>query len=139
MEDRRTSGIGWEAAAFALLVAAALFLPAAAPAGARTLTRARAEHAARHAVLQHPSYRQIDARSPLQVRACWRVSPRAALCALYVTVPSPCALDPEAELCAQALWQRRWLVEVRREAGGSLAARIVRITSQPAPAAPGPA
>ena len=120
---------------FALL-AAALLLPA--PASARALTRARVEHAARHAVLQHPSYRQIGAaRSRLEVRSCRRVSPRAAMCSLSVTVPSPCALDPHAMLCAQALWQRRWLVEVRREAGGSLAARVVRITSNPAPAAPG--
>jgi hypothetical protein len=137
MARRRTSRIAWKAAVFALLGAATLWL-ATASAGARGLTLARAEHAARQTVLQHPSYRQIGtARSPLATRDCWRVSARTARCSLFVVVPSPCALDPQAELCAQARWQRRWLVEVKRDAGGSVAARVVRISSSPAPAAPG--
>jgi hypothetical protein len=131
MEARRTSRVAWKLAPLALLAALALALPATAPGGRGRLTLARAERAARQAVRQHPSYRQIGAsRTPLVTRSCWRVAVQTARCSLYVVVPNPCALDPRAGImCAQALWQRRWLVEVK---GATAAAQIVRISSEPA-------
>src|SRR5436190_11993278 len=129
MEVRSTRRIACTLACLGLLMAA--LAPAA---DARGLTLARAERAARQAVLQHHSYREMGtARTPLVTRSCWRVAKGAARCSLYAEVPNACELDPgEDGVCAQAVWQRRWLVAVKRNAGGTPAARIVRISSGPA-------
>jgi hypothetical protein len=110
----------------------AMALPAVAD--ARGLTLTRAERVARQAVEQHDSYREMSSsHSPLATRSCWRAAGRAVRCSLYALVPSACDLDPHREMvCAQALWERRWLVQVKRNAGGKPAARIVRISSGPA-------
>ncbi len=99
--------------------------------GGRTLGMARAERTARAAVLAHPSYRQIRTRrTGLVKRSCWRVPAGSVRCSFYVVVPSPCALrDNPAGVCAQALWERRWLVEVKP--GRATAAHIVRISTGP--------
>jgi hypothetical protein len=121
------------------LAAAALALAfAAAPASARQRPLQRAEKLARNAVRQHRSYRVIaGTRTPLTTRSCWRAGGGVARCSLYVVASSPCALDGETgKVCAQALWQRRWLVEVARpQAGHGAQARILRIASGPATAA----
>ena len=132
MEVRRTRRIACKAALLALL-ALPVFALSSPPAGARGVPMARAEQTARQAVLQHSSYREIGAaRTPLVTRSCWRAAARAVRCSLYVEVPNPCTLDPGAEkVCAQALWQRRWLVEVKRGAGGAPVAHILRIGSGP--------
>jgi hypothetical protein len=98
----------------------------------RSLTITRAEAVARQAVLAHSSYRQITAtRTGLVTRRCWRAAGAAVRCSLYVVAPTPCALQRDTgAVCAQALWERRWLVEVRRARHGA-AARILKISSGP--------
>lgn len=129
LEELSIRRIACRLACLALLVGA---FPALADAHRLPLTRA--ERAARQVVVQHHSFREIGtSRSPLVTRSCWRASGGLVRCSLYVRVPSPCELDPRRDtVCAQALWERRWLVEVKRDAGGKPAARIVRISSAPA-------
>jgi hypothetical protein len=132
MEARRTRRFACTAAVLATVVATAGVLSSGA-AGSHSLTMARAEKVAREAVLAHRSYRQITAtRSGLVTRSCWRAAGAAVRCSLYVVTPNACALHGESgAVCAQALWERRWLVEVRRERPG-MAAHILRISSGPA-------
>jgi hypothetical protein len=131
MDARRTTNL---ASGAAILATVALLSAAGAAPARHTLTMPGAEAAARDAVTAHSSFRQIAApRAALVTRACWRSPGVRVRCSLYVVVTSPCALEPEANrTCAQALWQRRWLVEVRRDAGGPPAARIIRISAAPA-------
>ena len=131
MEALGTRRFACTAAVLAIVVAVLGVLSPAAV-GGRSLTIARAEAVAREAVLAHRSYRRIRAtRSGLVTRSCWRVEGAAVRCSLYVVAPNPCALeDDAAAVCAQALWERRWLVEVRRARHGA-AARIRKISSGP--------
>jgi hypothetical protein len=100
--------------------------------GRRSLSLERAEATAREAVVAHRSYRQITStRTGLVTRSCWRVPAAGVRCSLYVVTPNPCALDSDpGQICVQALWERRWLVEVRRGRHGT-AARILKISSGP--------
>ncbi len=131
MDARRTTGLGRKAAILVIVAAAcAAFSPAAS--GRRSIDIGRAAATAREAVQAHPSYRRITStRSGLVTRSCWRAPAGAVRCSLYVVVTSPCALggDP-GSVCAQALWERRWLVAIRRGRHG-LAARILKISSGP--------
>jgi len=58
-----------------------------------------------------------------------RVTERAPVASVAIasagndSAPCNTALDPQAELCAQARWQRRWLVEVKREADSEIRRR----------------
>jgi hypothetical protein len=46
-------------------------------------------------------------------------------------VPNPCALGDDRDgICAQALWERRWLVEAKPSRQG-VRARILKISSGP--------
>ena len=94
-----------------------------------------AEKAARKAVLAHHSYREIRSkRTGLLTRSCRRSRGAAVRCKLYTVVPSPCALgggDP-GTVCAQALWERRWLVRVVRSRSGTSSAHILKIWAGPA-------
>jgi hypothetical protein len=105
------------------------------PSAGRGPSLVRAEKAARGAVLAHPSYRQIrSTRTGLLTRRCRHSSRAAVRCRLYTIVPSPCALtagDPDT-VCAQALWERRWVVRVVRTRGGTLRAHILKISAGPA-------
>jgi len=122
----------------AAILLALVAIVAAAPASAHRRPLDRAAALARQAVRSHPSYRVIaGAHEPLTTRRCWRAKGHAARCSLYVVASSPCALEGDSgSLCAQALWQRRWLVQValgKRRHGPR--ARILRIASGPAAAA----
>lgn len=131
MDARRTTGLGLGAAILVIVaVVGAALSPAAS--GRRGIDVERAEAAAREAVHEHPSYRQIaSTRGGLVTRSCWRAPARAVRCSLYVVVASPCALGGDAgSVCAQVLWERRWLVAIRRGRHG-LAARILKISSGP--------
>ena len=131
MEARGMSRFACTAAVLTIVVAVTgAFSPGAV--GRRSLTIMRAETVAREAVLAHRSYRQITStRSGLVTRSCWRVEGAAVRCSLYVVAPNACALqDDAAAVCAQALWARRWLVEVRRSPGVA-SARILKISSGP--------
>jgi hypothetical protein len=134
MEARLTSRFALGAAILMIVLFAASALSPGAS-GRQGISVTRAEAAARHAVLAHPSYRQIaSTRNGLVTRGCWRVAGGAVRCSLYVVAPNPCALsDDPAGVCVQALWQRRWLVEVRRGRHGP-AARILKISSGPSAA-----
>jgi hypothetical protein len=116
-----------------VLLATATLSPGAS--GRRGISVTRAEVAARQAVLAHPSYRQIaSTRSGLVTRGCWGVARGGVRCSLYVVAPNPCALsDDPGGVCVQALWERRWLVEVRRGRHGP-AGRILKISSGPSAA-----
>ena len=107
------------------------------PSAGRGLTLTRAEKAARKAVLAHPSYRNITStRGGLLTRGCRHASQSAVRCRLYAIVPSPCSLGgagPDT-VCAQALWERRWLVRVARGRSGATTAHILRISAGPAAA-----
>jgi hypothetical protein len=131
MEARGNSSIAIGAAILVIVLGATAAVSPGAFAR-RGLGITRAEAAARHAVLVDRSYRRITStRSGLVTRRCWRVSAVSVRCSLYVVAPDPCALDPERSgVCVQALWERRWLVEVRRRRGG-VGARIVKISSGP--------
>jgi hypothetical protein len=139
MEARGTRSIAFKAAILVIvLVATATFSPRAS--GRRALTISRAEAVARDAVLAHRSYRQItSARTGLVTRSCRRAAegtskgiPKGRVrCSLYVVAPNPCALEASpGGVCVQALWERRWLVEVRRGRHRP-AARILEISSGP--------
>ena len=132
MDARPTTGLAAKAAILMIVLAGAVAGPAAASAGHK-LSLARAEVAARKAVREHSSYRGIDsARTDLETRRCWRGRARSVRCSLYVVVPSPCALDQEPDrVCAQSLWERRWLVAVKRSSH-RIAADILEISSGPA-------
>ena len=97
------------------------------------LTLARAEGAARKEVLHHPSYERIESRlTGLRTRRCRRAARSSVRCRLYVVVPSPCSLGVEKGMvCVQALWERRWLVEVRVRRGAP-AARLLEVSAGPA-------
>ena len=115
-----------------LTIASILAVLPGAPSAARALKMAQAERVARDFVRQDASYRGTAApRAPLQTRACWRTPGSRVRCSLYVVVRNACALSEGTEVCAQALWARRWLVEVRRTRHGP-AARILKISSGPA-------
>jgi hypothetical protein len=131
MDARSTIGLAGKAAILVIVVVA-LGATSTAASGGRGLSMTRAETAARQAVREHPSYRGITAtRTRLVTRRCWRARTASVRCSLYVVVPSPCALEGDPDrVCAQALWERRWLVSVRRERHG-LTARIVKISSGP--------
>jgi len=130
MEASGTRRFACTAAVLAIAVALAGGLSSGA-AARRSLTVQRAERVAREAVLAHRSYRQITAtRSGLVTRACWRSEGAGVRCSLYVVTPNACALRGGGAVCAQALWQRRWLVEVRPERHAT-AARILKISSGP--------
>jgi hypothetical protein len=103
------------------------------PSAGRGLSITRAEKAARKAVLAHPSYREITATlGGLVTRSCRRTSRSAVRCRLYTVVPSPCSLDRDADtVCAQALWERRWLVRIVRGRHGTPDAHILKISSGP--------
>ena len=127
MEARRKSG---PAVGAAILVIASACVSI--PAEARSPKIARAERVALELVREDASYRgTARPRSPLQTRACWRAPGARVRCSLYVVVRDACALNERGEVCAQALWERRWLVEVRRGRRG-LAARILKISAGPA-------
>jgi hypothetical protein len=115
--------------AAASAVLSTVLLPGAS--GRRSLSIARAETAARGAVLAHRSYRQIaSTRTGLVTRSCWRAG-GGVRCSLYAVAANPCALTSDSgRICAQALWERRWLVEVRRGRHGT-AAHILKISSGP--------
>jgi hypothetical protein len=133
MEARRRRRFALEAAILVIaLVVVAAFSPGAS--GRRAITIVRAEAVAREAVLVHRSYRQItSARTGLVTRSCWRAAKGGVRCSLYVVAPNPCALEPSpGEVCVQALWERRWLVDVRRGRHGT-AAHILKISSGPSP------
>jgi hypothetical protein len=130
MDAQRTIGLAGRVAILVIVVFAAA-TPALASARPH-LSITRAEAAARQAVREHPSYRGITAtRTGLVTRRCWRARRASVHCSLYLVVPSPCALeDDPGRICAQALWERRWLVAVKRERR-SVSARILRISSGP--------
>jgi hypothetical protein len=129
MDARQTRRLARGAAILVIAIMAAAY-PAPAASARNGIRLARAEAAARDAVVEHRSYRTINStRTGLVTRGCWRAPSARVRCSLYVVVPSPCALG-RGDLCAEALWERRWLVEVRRAQGG-LAARILRISSGP--------
>jgi hypothetical protein len=132
MKVRRVKKLGF---GLALLASAVAVAAAASPASSsgRALSIGRAEAAARKAVLQHPSYRHITStRTGLVTRNCRRASGSRVRCRLYAVVPSPCSLEQESDtVCAQVLWERRWLVRVERGRDGRPHAHIVRITSGP--------
>jgi len=131
MEARGMRRFACTAAILAIVVVLAGVFSSAAS-GRRSVTIARAETIARDAVLAHRSYRQITAtRTGLVTRSCWRVDGAVVRCSLYVVAPNPCALqDDGATVCAQALWERRWLVEVRRGRDRA-AAHILKISTRP--------
>lgn len=118
------------------LAACALALVAAfpAPSAGRGLSNPRAEAAAKRAVREDASFRRIAAPdSKLRTRRCRHVRATLVRCTLYAVVPNPCALDPDpGRVCVQALWERRWIVEVRRRRDGGPVARILRVSSGPA-------
>jgi hypothetical protein len=128
MDARRMGRFARGAAILVIASFAAAYLaPGASGLGIR-LTRAEA--VARAAVLEHHSYRKIGStRTGLVTRRCWRAPAARVRCSLYVVAANPCALGDDG-VCAQALWERRWLVEVRRARGG-MAARILKIASGP--------
>ena len=136
MDVRRARRFGCKAAILVIvIVVTSVGLGAAGSPGAegrRSVGLPRAETAARTAVLEHRSYRIISStRTGLVTRRCWRAPAARVRCSLYVVAANPCALNRDAGgLCAQALWERRWLVEVRRERRG-VAARILKISSGP--------
>jgi hypothetical protein len=132
MDARRTTRIVFRAAVYATVAAAAMGV-APADSARRGLSMSRAEAAARKSVLEDASYRKIaPTQGGLVTRSCWRAPARAVRCSLYVVASSPCALgsDP-GTVCAQALWERRWLVEVMRGRHGVPATRILKISSGP--------
>jgi hypothetical protein len=131
MEARRTRRFAFTPAILVIVLVATAAALSPGASARRGLSVARAEVAARDAVLAHSSYRQIRAtRSALATRRCWRVA-AGVRCSLYVVAPNPCALSKDpAGVCVQALWERRWLVEVAPGRHGP-AARILRISSGP--------
>jgi hypothetical protein len=135
MEARPTGRLALGAAILAIVAVPVLLLGAgAAPASSHGgLGLARAEAAARKLVLADSSYRELaTTRDGLETRRCRHARARVVRCSLYVVVGSPCALDRDpGDVCAQALWERRWLVEVRRGRHGRAPARILKISSGP--------
>jgi hypothetical protein len=132
MDARRTTRIAFKAAICATVAVVAVGV-ASADSARRGLSMSRAEAAARESVLEDPSYRKIaSTQGGLITRSCWRAPTRAIRCSLYVVAANPCALgsDP-GTVCAQALWERRWLVEVMRGRHGVPATRILKISSGP--------
>jgi hypothetical protein len=125
-------------AAILMIVAVTAAIPASA-AARQGVSLVRAEAAARQAVREHPSYRGIeDTHRGPATRRCWRASRGSVRCSLYVVVPSPCTLEDDPQgVCAQALWERRWLVSVKRNARG-ITARVLKITSGPSAGPAGP-
>jgi hypothetical protein len=124
---------------FALTAAVSATVVLAACASSATPARAalgieRAKSVARTTVLADPSYGQITARTTgLQTRRCRRLAARRVRCTLYVVVPNPCALGTDQDrVCAQVLWERRWLVEATRDRHRVPAGRILKISAGPA-------
>jgi hypothetical protein len=132
MDARRNTRIAFKAAVYAT-VAVAVAGVSPADSARRGLSMSRAEAAARNSVLQDASYRKISStQGGLVTKSCWRAAGRAVRCSLYVVAANPCALDSDGgTLCAQVLWERRWLVEVRRGRHGVPATRILKISSGP--------
>lgn len=133
MEARRMRRLAFGLGVLASAVVLAAIVYAAPSAGHR-LSISRAEKAARKTVLADPSYSQITPkRTGLVTRGCRRADRATVRCKLYTVVPSPCSLSRETDtVCAQALWERRWLVKVVRRRGGAPDAHILRISSGPA-------
>jgi hypothetical protein len=136
MEARRATTLALKPAILVGLfaMAASVSLATSASTTARAdLSIERAETTARKVVRLDTSYRRIATpRGPLVTRRCWRAHAARVRCSLYAVAPNPCALEGRTDgVCAQALWERRWLVQVVRRSGG-LRGRILAVSAGPA-------
>lgn len=100
----------------------AIGLVPASSASAQSLRPGDAKDAARTTVARLASYKVIDSSFSLQTEACRTRTSAKAVCLLYRTAPTPCALrgtQPADSVCAQNLSSRAWLVSVRASRRGA--------------------